>query len=197
MVRFLLVVVAAIALVPGASLAIPVNLYHSVSDDGVAPGPAENAGCSPATITPVCLAQGMHTINLWADPTSAANGGTFGIQDILIQASGGISVVDFRCDAGANCIAGIPGDPTTQVFFTGGDDVNGDFAPFELGTITLNVGPGAGVFQLLSGTALGGDFVGGSVDLPVVVAQAVPEPGTAALIGLGLLALAGRRARLA
>ncbi len=171
-------VLLGLCLLPAGAAAIPVDFFHSPSDDGSHGGILQ-------------LAPGTNTINLWADPSGAAGGGTFGVQDVLVQVTvPGISVVSFACDA-ASCIPGMPGSPSSQALFTAGDDINGDFAPFEIGTLVVDV-QGAGSIAVVQGTALAASFVGGNLDVPEVIA-ATPEPGAWALLGSALAGLALRR----
>ena len=165
---------------PSPAALIPVDFYSSPLDDG--DKPAQD---------PPMLGEGIHVLNLWADPSAAEGGGTYGIQDVLLRASGAFSIVSFVCDAG--CLAGIPVDPSLEAFFTAGDDVNGDFAPFAIGTLTLNVAPGAGALTLISGTALDATFVGDDLVPGDIIATTIPEPGSSFLVGIGMIGIALRR----
>ncbi len=180
--QFLLVTVALSALAVSASaVPIPVTFFHSPADNG-----------TPATL-PLPVPNGNITINLWADPTAAAGGITFEVQDVLLRVSGAVSVVGFTCDSGqGGCLSGTP--TSTQIIFTAGDAANGNSAAFTIGTLVLNV-TGPGSLELISGTALDGNFNGDSIIPHVVLTFGVPEPATASLLALGLggLALLGRK----
>ena len=76
---------------------IPVTFFHSPGDDGVS-----TTGTLP-------VPGGNITINLWADPTAAAGGVTFEVQDVVLQVSGAVQVFSFTCDSGqGGCLAGTP-----------------------------------------------------------------------------------------
>jgi hypothetical protein len=172
------------ALATGAGAApIPVTFFHSSADDGIA-GPAS-----------LPVPGGDITLHLWADPTAAEGGITYEVQDVVLEASGGVSIVSFTCDSGqGGCLAGTP--TASQVVFTAGDASNGNAAPFTIGTLVLNVtGPGA--LALIGGTALDGAFNGDAIIPHVVITFAVPEPAMLALaaVGAGGAALARRRSR--
>ncbi len=177
---------AILLVVPANAPAIEVTLFHSANDDGVAQGLASTAGCTVADADSGCLAEGSHTLHLWANPTAAPGGGTYSIQDILVRAGGSMKVSSFQCDSGVDCLAGEIADPTTYIYFSGGNEVSGDFAAFEIGTVTLNVESGAGVLEVVGGTALAANFESGTIEAPTVIAQTVPEPG---MTGLALTAL--------
>jgi hypothetical protein len=169
--------VAASVLVAGAAHAvpIPVTFFHSPSDDG-----------SEATL-PLIAPNGDLTINLWADPTSASGGKTFGVQDVVLRASGAVTVVSFTCDSGqGGCLAAA--STATEVKFTAGDEMDGNSAVFPIGSLVLNV-TGVGTLELTSGTSLGGDFVVGDIIPHLVVSFAIPEPTLVTLLAFALAGL--------
>ncbi|MAE94768.1 MAG: hypothetical protein CL910_08925 [Deltaproteobacteria bacterium] len=157
-----------------AAPASSLSIYHSPGDDGL------GGGVFP-------LGPGTTTINLWADPTSAPGNGVFGIQDVPLGSVGGVSITTpFVCGR-QPCLV----DPTGRKF-TAGDDINGDFAPFKLGSFDVDA-VAAGSLNILSGTFLGADFNAGVIQL-TTIASFVPEPSALALLGLGAIALRmGRR----
>lgn len=171
----------------GPSLALPisVDLFLSPADDGEKPipDPPVFGRFGPEIVT----------VNLWADPTAAGGGGTFGLQDVLLEATGGITIVSFTCDAG--CLKGVPTDATRNALFTAGDDVNGNFAPFTIGTLTLSIESELGALTLTRGTALDGNFIGDSLVVGDVIAISAPEPTSGVLVGAGLASVVARRRR--
>ncbi|HEU4427780.1 MAG TPA: PEP-CTERM sorting domain-containing protein [Myxococcota bacterium] len=173
-----------VALTSGAAATpIPVTFFHSPADDGI-----ESVASLP-------VPGGDITLHLWADPTSAAGGLTFEVQDVVLEASGGVSIVSFTCDSGqGGCLAGTA--TGAQVLFTAGDASNGNAAPFTIGTLVLNV-TGAGALSLIGGTALDGEFNGDAIIPHVVITFAVPEPAMLALLSVaaGGAALARRPRR--
>nr|CAG0979480.1 hypothetical protein MYXO_01767 [Myxococcaceae bacterium] len=178
---------ALVLAVPGLASAIPLDFY-------VHPGTTGSAAL-PALDPWVPAGAGQYDLALWVDPTAAPGGGVYGIQDVLIEASGAFTFVNFTCDAGASCLKGVPTDATRFVLFTAGDDVNGTFAPFRIGVLTVQYDGGvSGEVAVIDGTTLAADFSSGSLDVPDVLATVVPEPSTALLLGLGF-ALTAARAR--
>lgn len=173
---------------PQTAFAIPVHFFVNL---GTPPGSS-----APPSPDPLILEQeGLYDLNLWADPTRAAGGGVFGIQDVRIAATGSIAITDFVCDSAANCLKGAPADPGREAFFTAGDDINGEFATFRLATLKIRVGPGRhGLLSVVGGTALDAQFEGGLLDVHEVLV-AVPEASTAAAValGAGILGAAYRR----
>ncbi len=180
------VVVLATLLAAGAANAVSIDFFHSAQDNGTASATA-NISLS-----------GSVTVNLWVDPTSAPGGGVIDIQDIVIRASGAISITSFSCDTSL-CLKGnpIPGqDPTNHFRFTFGNAQDSNNVPFQIGTVVVNV-TGTGALTFESGTFFASDFSSGNLDAPEVVVTFVPEPTLATLLAGALLAVGWRARRLA
>jgi hypothetical protein len=94
------------------------------------------------------------------------------------------------------CPFGVIQNCSTVLLFVAGDAINGNFTPFELGSMTIaNDGSGPGEVTLWTGDYLDAKFNDRNATLPQVLAIAAPEPGTLLLQGVGLGGLVAVQAR--
>lgn len=183
--RILIFGVALALLAPMAASGVELNFFHSPGDDG-----------GFDSEDPALFGPGTHTINLWADPRGAPGGGIYWALDVLIQAAGSISILSFACED--RCIADVTADPTREALFSWGENINNDpisevFEVFEVATILIEVAAGPGTLDVLGGTSLPATLFPDDIAVPDPIAVAVPEPGTALMLMLGLGGLAYRR----
>jgi hypothetical protein len=133
---------------------------------------------------------GTTVYQLWMDP-SAISGGTFGF-DWSIAGSSSFRMTAFTSNPAALLTYNL--NTTANTFEgNGGDPNNGNFTALELGTLTVNnngSGPDYGDITLFAGDYVDSNFALQPATAPQVLAAIVPEPGTLALLGVGMGGLA-------
>lgn len=165
---------AVILVVCESALAVPVNLYHSPADDG-----------SGGDFEPVFPSDPV--VNIWLD----AGETTFGFTNVelALTGNGGAALVSFECTQ--PCLLGtvVPGVNGT-VLLNAGDGLNGNPTRFRVGTMVLDLTvPGGPWFvEVLGGLYLDSDLIQQELDRDLI---ALPEPGAATLLLLGVLGVFG------
>ena len=174
---------------------------------------------SGPTTVPTVVPVGTSTVQLWVDPSGVnAPGctpqlpgqglptcvGTYGVEG-NVAANGSLTMTAFSPITGAPafttsnlqpCPFGVIQNCSTVLLFVAGDAINGNFTPFELGSMTIaNDGSGPGEVTLWTGDYLDAKFNDRNATLPQVLAIAAPEPGTLLLQGVGLGGLVAVQAR--
>ena len=171
------------------------------------------------TTVPTVVPVGTSTVQLWVDPSGVnAPGctpqlpgqglptcvGTYN-ETVNVVANGSLTMTAFSPITGAPafttsnlqpCPFGVIQNCSTVLLFVAGDAINGNFTPFELGSMTIaNDGSGPGEVTLWTGDYLDAKFNDRNATLPQVLAIAAPEPGTLLLQGVGLGGLVAVQAR--
>jgi hypothetical protein len=126
------------------------------------------------------------TLFLWFDPDPDT---TFGYSGVFLTAAQGLELASFTGEA--DVLANTGGFPTT-LGVDGGDVSNGDSAPRRIGSLIVRGTSFGATLNVTAGTFTDSSFAAQPVTpLPQLVAQVVPEPGTALLLGAALVGLAG------
>lgn len=130
------------------------------------------------------------SIKFDADTAEGGFAGTFnGFVGSMLVATGSVQITAFSCSL-VGCQVNNDGFPTSNVLNSTGASSD---AGQMYGLVTINVvGPSAGTLSIL------GEYANGNLALEnigadsggILLATAVPEPGTVVLLGLGLAGLA-------
>lgn len=173
-------------LVAGAAAATGV-VYHSPGDDGADPGlPVELAGLP------------LESLYLYADagPLTTAVGSACLDGDgdeicayrFCIETQDLVSILAFDADPAQDVVSNLA---ATRLCASGGDATLGQLGPVRIGELVV-AASGAGTVEVVEGRVVAADLTLGSVAPRVL---AVPEPGLGVQLGVGLgfLAVVGRR----
>jgi hypothetical protein len=133
------------------------------------------------------------TLNLWFDPEVPGASPIFGYSGVFLTAAAGLGMFSFTGES--DVLSNSSGFPTT-LGVDGGDINMGDSEPRRIGTLVVRGSAFGGTLSVSAGMFTDNGFNAQPVSpLPQLVAQVVPEPGAALLLGLGISLTAGLRWR--
>jgi hypothetical protein len=163
-------------------------VYHSIADDGVAPGS-----------TPILPGLPDETLYLYLDGGAVVSAGTPCVDgdgdevcawEFVLAIEGSASLAAFVPDGQQDIVWS---SSASELRATGGNAKVGELGPIRIGEVQLDVSAQNWSATLEIGSAVGADFALEDIDEEVV---ALPEPGFLLQLGCGVLFLsfvAGRR----
>jgi hypothetical protein len=164
-----------------------VVVYHSIADDGVAPGS-----------TPILPGLPDETLYLYLDAGAVASAGTPCVDgegdevcawEFVLAVEGSASLAAFVPDGQQDIVWS---SSASELRATGGNAKVGELGPIRIGEVQLDVSAQNWSATLEIGSAVGADFALEDIDEEVV---ALPEPGFLLQLGCGVLFLSFVAAR--